>query len=111
MTQIFGVFISNTSINLLFSPCTSAIVVLTRPVCINVSDGCIEFLKKQAKGLDLPVQIYTVVSDKPIVVLTWQGLEPALPAVLLNSHMDVVPVFPVSQSANQSKKMCYFLAF
>jgi len=72
-------------------------------VCINVSDGCIEFLKKQAKGLDLPVRIYTVVSDKPIVVLTWQGLEPALPAVLLNSHMDVVPVFPVSSPATPAK--------
>ncbi|XP_059487920.1 aminoacylase-1-like [Neocloeon triangulifer] len=56
-------------------------------------DGCIEFLKKQAKGLDLPVQIFAVVDGKPIVVLTWQGVEPALPAVLLNSHMDVVPVF------------------
>jgi len=68
----------------------------SRGVCIYFSDGCIEFLKKQAKGLELPVQIFTVVSGKPIVVLTWQGLEPSQPAVLLNSHMDVVPVFPVS---------------
>lgn len=32
-------------------------------------------------------------TDKPIVVLTWLGAEPQLPSVLLNSHMDVVPVF------------------
>ncbi|CAB3362934.1 Hypothetical predicted protein [Cloeon dipterum] len=57
-------------------------------------DGCIEFLKKQAKSLDLPLKIYTVVDRKPIVVLTWQGLKPEEKAVLLNSHMDVVPVFP-----------------
>merc|ERR1719383_498569 len=26
--------------------------------------------------------------------MTWEGTEPSLPAVLLNSHTDVVPVFP-----------------
>ena len=25
--------------------------------------------------------------------MTWPGLEPDLPAIMLNSHMDVVPVF------------------
>lgn len=30
---------------------------------------------------------------KPIVVMTWEGTQPALPSILLNSHMDVVPVF------------------
>lgn len=29
----------------------------------------------------------------PIVVITWQGTQPDLPSVVLNSHMDVVPVF------------------
>lgn len=27
------------------------------------------------------------------MVLTWKGKDPQLPAILLNSHMDVVPVF------------------
>jgi aminoacylase len=27
--------------------------------------------------------------------MTWAGTEPSLPSVLLNSHTDVVPVFPV----------------
>lgn len=31
--------------------------------------------------------------QKPIVILTWEGTEPLLPSILLNSHMDVVPVF------------------
>ncbi|KDR16327.1 aminoacylase-1 [Zootermopsis nevadensis] len=57
-------------------------------------DDCVAFLKKQAVQLGLPLQVYSVVFGKPIVVLTWEGLEPGLPSVLLNSHMDVVPVFP-----------------
>lgn len=28
----------------------------------------------------------------PVVVLSWQGADPALPSIMLNSHMDVVPV-------------------
>lgn len=53
-----------------------------------------DFLKKQAKSLDLPVSIYYPVNDKnPIVVLTWVGSQPNLPSIILNSHMDVVPVF------------------
>jgi hypothetical protein len=62
------------------------------------TDDCVAFLKKQAASAGLPLQIYFVVSGKPIVVLTWEGSEPALPSVLLNSHMDVVPVFPVSSA-------------
>jgi len=60
------------------------------------TDDCVAFLKKQAVSLGLPLKVYSVVPGKPIVVLTWEGSEPNLPSVLLNSHMDVVPVFPVS---------------
>lgn len=56
-------------------------------------DDCVAFLQKQAKSLDLPVKIYHVHPNKPIVVLTWIGTQPSEPAILLNSHMDVVPVF------------------
>jgi aminoacylase len=45
------------------------------------------------------MKVYKVVENKPIVVLTWMGQDPSLPSILLNSHMDVVPVFEVS-SAN-----------
>ncbi|XP_026754819.1 aminoacylase-1-like [Galleria mellonella] len=56
-------------------------------------DACVTFLQRQAKEIGLSVKIYEVVPRKPIVVLTWPGKEPSLPTVLLNSHMDVVPVF------------------
>ncbi|KAL0880830.1 hypothetical protein ABMA27_002014 [Loxostege sticticalis] len=55
--------------------------------------GCVAFLQKQAKEIGLSVKIYEVVKNKPIVVLTWLGQDKSLPSILLNSHMDVVPVF------------------
>ncbi|CAL7942683.1 unnamed protein product [Xylocopa violacea] len=54
---------------------------------------CVAFLRNQAKSLDLPVKVYHVHPSKPIVVLTWIGTDPSKSAILLNSHMDVVPVF------------------
>ncbi|XP_074109751.1 aminoacylase-1 [Cotesia typhae] len=56
-------------------------------------DDCVEFLRRQAQSLDLPIKVYEHYKGKPIVVITWVGTDPAVPAVLLNSHMDVVPVF------------------
>lgn len=54
-----------------------------------------EFLRQQAEQLELPVVVhYPYDEANPVLVITWQGLEPQLPALLLNSHMDVVPVFP-----------------
>ncbi|XP_066992674.2 aminoacylase-1A [Anabrus simplex] len=57
-------------------------------------DSCVTFLKDQAKRLGLSFRVYHVTPRKPIVILTWEGMQPMLPSVLLNSHMDVVPVFP-----------------
>ncbi|XP_068630361.1 aminoacylase-1-like [Battus philenor] len=59
---------------------------------VDYSD-CVKFLKNQAKLLDLPCAVYELVETKPIVVITWEGLQPELPSILLNSHMDVVPVY------------------
>lgn len=57
-------------------------------------EPCVEFIKKQAEALELPVKLYYPVNPKnPIVVITWTGLQPELPSIVLNSHMDVVPVF------------------
>ncbi|XP_035428662.2 aminoacylase-1-like [Spodoptera frugiperda] len=56
-------------------------------------DDCVKFLKKQANDLDLPVVVYELVPKKPVVVITWEGEQPELPSILLNSHMDVVPVY------------------
>lgn len=44
--------------------------------------------------MNLPISVYYPVNDKnPIVVITWKGSQPQLPTIMLNSHMDVVPVF------------------
>ncbi|XP_014294167.1 aminoacylase-1 [Halyomorpha halys] len=57
-------------------------------------DACVQFLKKQAASLGLPVTLCFPTPKKPVVIITWEGTEPKLPSILLNSHMDVVPVFP-----------------
>ena len=36
--------------------------------------------------------IYPVNEENPVVLMTWRGKQPELPSILLNSHMDVVPV-------------------
>ncbi|KAF2904641.1 hypothetical protein ILUMI_01525 [Ignelater luminosus] len=56
-------------------------------------DACIAFLENQAKSLGLPIKTYHCLPKKPVVWLTWVGQEPEIPSILLNSHMDVVPVF------------------
>lgn len=53
------------------------------------------FLKKQAESLKLPFFVCYPAKERPtnpVVVITWKGLEPNLPSIMLNSHMDVVPV-------------------
>lgn len=53
-----------------------------------------EFLRAQATRLDLPMRVHHPGSQtRPVVVITWIGSQPNLPSIVLNSHMDVVPVF------------------
>ncbi|XP_026319049.1 aminoacylase-1-like [Hyposmocoma kahamanoa] len=59
-------------------------------------DECLVHLRGQANELGLSVQEFEPVPKKPILVMTWEGQEPTLPSILLNSHMDVVPVFEKS---------------
>lgn len=52
------------------------------------------FLKKQATSLNLPVSVYYPRNGfNPVVVMTWEGSQPDLQSIMLNSHTDVVPVF------------------
>lgn len=54
---------------------------------------CVEFLKRLALDLNLEVSVhYPANEQNPLVLMTWQGSQPELPSILLNSHMDVVPV-------------------
>lgn len=58
-------------------------------------EQCVEFLERQAKSLDLTYNVYRLFDAKaPIVVMSWIGAQPTLPAIMLNSHMDVVPAYP-----------------
>lgn len=57
-------------------------------------DGAISFLKRMAGEMGLPVQCVEVHPGKTIVIITWEGTDPTLKSIVLNSHMDVVPVFP-----------------
>lgn len=57
--------------------------------------ACVEFLKRQASDLGLPLEVvYPEPQSNPHVIIKWLGREPELPAIMLNSHMDVVPVYP-----------------
>lgn len=56
--------------------------------------GCVAFVKKQAESLQLPVKVFEVCPNKPVIIVTWEGTEPDKDSILLNGHMDVVPVFP-----------------
>lgn len=70
------------------------------------TDSCVDFVREQAKSLGLPVNVYEPVLKKPIVIITWEGLEPNLPSILLNGHMDVVPVYAVSKKL-KLRKHCH----
>lgn len=55
---------------------------------------CVRFLFRLAEEIGLTSKIYyPVEKTKPVVVLTLLGTQPELPSIILNSHMDVVPVF------------------
>lgn len=54
---------------------------------------CVQFLQRQAQQLQLSFRVFYPVEKKPVVVLTWPGQDPDAPSIILNSHMDVVPVF------------------
>ncbi|OLY77581.1 Aminoacylase-1 [Smittium mucronatum] len=54
---------------------------------------CTEFLIAQAEEIGLGHQVVELVKGKPVVILKLEGSDPSLPAILLNSHTDVVPVY------------------
>ncbi|KAJ4914422.1 Peptidase M20/M25/M40 family protein [Raphanus sativus] len=51
----------------------------------------VDFINSQAKSLSLETQTIEFVKGKPILLLKWVGSDPTQPAILLNSHTDVVP--------------------
>nr|XP_053644858.1 aminoacylase-1-like [Cherax quadricarinatus] len=56
--------------------------------------SCTRFLQEQAKELGVKCEVIEYVPGIPVVLMTLVGQDPSLPSLLLNSHTDVVPVFP-----------------
>eukprot|EP01116_Phalansterium_solitarium_P018824 TRINITY_DN510_c1_g1_i1.p1 TRINITY_DN510_c1_g1~~TRINITY_DN510_c1_g1_i1.p1 ORF type:complete len:410 (+),score=169.18 TRINITY_DN510_c1_g1_i1:50-1279(+) len=55
-------------------------------------ESAVSFLRERAEDYGLQFQRLEFHPGKPIALLTWEGSDPSLPSVLLNSHTDVVPV-------------------
>lgn len=55
--------------------------------------AAVAFLEERARELGLGCQKVEVAPGFVVTVLTWPGTNPKLSSLLLNSHVDVVPVF------------------
>lgn len=69
---------------------------ISRIIEAKFAGPAITFLQKVAEEIGLPTKVVNIVPDNPVLIMTWLGKKPELPSILLNSHMDVVPVFPVN---------------
>lgn len=58
-------------------------------------DAALRFLDRMAEELGLPIKKIEVCPGRVVSVMTWEGTNPTLKSILLNSHTDVVPVFQV----------------
>ncbi|NXD82401.1 ACY1 protein, partial [Halcyon senegalensis] len=56
-------------------------------------DAAVRFLEHIGTDLGLACQKVEVCQGHVVLILTWQGTNPRLRSILLNSHTDVVPVF------------------
>lgn len=54
--------------------------------------ACVSWLRKRADELGMSIEVVEFVEGLPVVVTTKAGTDPSLPSVVLNCHMDVVPV-------------------
>uniref|UniRef100_A0A671YEL4 N-acyl-aliphatic-L-amino acid amidohydrolase n=1 Tax=Sparus aurata TaxID=8175 RepID=A0A671YEL4_SPAAU len=56
-------------------------------------DAALRFLDRMAEELGLPIKKIEVCPGRVVAIMTWEGTNPSLKSILLNSHTDVVPVF------------------
>lgn len=55
---------------------------------------CVKWLALKGKEAGGKVAVVECTPGKPVVIVSFIGSNPELPSLLLNSHTDVVPVFP-----------------
>jgi aminoacylase len=61
--------------------------------------SCVKFLAEQAQEIGIDFIIVELIPKaEAVVCMTWTGSNPDLPSLMLNSHMDVVPVDLVLKS-------------
>ena len=53
---------------------------------------CVSWLSAQAKELGMTCTTFSTKPHLPVLIMTRVGADPSLPSIILNSHMDVVPV-------------------
>ncbi|OVA10607.1 Peptidase M20 [Macleaya cordata] len=56
--------------------------------------SAISYLTSQAQSIGLKTLTLEFVPSKPLLLVTWEGSNPSLPSILLNSHIDSVPAEP-----------------
>uniref|UniRef100_A0A4W4E2P4 N-acyl-aliphatic-L-amino acid amidohydrolase n=1 Tax=Electrophorus electricus TaxID=8005 RepID=A0A4W4E2P4_ELEEL len=72
-------------------------------------DAALTFLSRMSVELGLPMKKVEVCSGRVVAIITWTGTNPALKSILLNSHTDVVPVYPVlDRLANPTEDFTVF---
>ena len=63
-------------------------------LCIHLlADAALRFLDRIAEELELPLKKIEVCPRRVVSIMTWEGTNPTLKSILLNSHTDVVPVY------------------
>lgn len=78
----------------LISPLVDLVLSLLTHFSLFSAEPCADFLSRLGTSLGLHTQIfYPVTKAKPTVIMTLLGTQPDLKSIILNSHMDVVPVF------------------
>ncbi|KRZ76082.1 Aminoacylase-1 [Trichinella papuae] len=53
----------------------------------------VQYLQQIGESIPLKCEVFTIASGNLLLIMTLEGTEPSLPSILLNSHMDVVPVY------------------
>lgn len=66
-------------------------------------DAALRFLDRIAEELELPLKKIELFPGRVISIMTWEGTNPTLKSILLNSHTDVVPIYQVHPGSQEAE--------